>query len=857
MEATGRVHQALLPHDGPTTAGCVHGARHLSLNNGAALERYTQQFTYDAGGNLTRAQHAGTTASWATDYWVAAGSNRATPAEDGNGVPVVDPAGMFDAGGNLRELWHLRAMGWSWRGCLTHATTVARPSGPVDDGERYAYGADRVRVRKVATRLVVGGAEPVVETREVVYCGGGQERVRVARNGTLVLERWTTHVSDGDRRVAVIDRHVVDTLANEVDAIGPARVRYHLTTPQGSTAVELDEAGLLVSYEEYLPHGGSAFIAGDDVREVARRDVRYAGKERDRATGLDAYPQRYYAPWLGRWLSPDPIGPKDGLNLYAFVGGDPVGYVDPEGTEKKRTHEGETPSTVRPFDPFGWVPGPSAEGPANSGSGAATTGSSASPSFLAPVVPPSLQPSRDYSASPVSLTFDPNAYGRERAAQAVDSHSAANPYTDEEILARIRPEPTAQSTYVAAVDLEIEKAMARIGAAQARYGGWDHADQTFRLYRYIVAEIETSALTGQPIDVKSIWLAARQNRWDHDQTGWWGVGHRDKESGAFQSFDNGFVFGGRRARHGGNEDHPVVGGGDRVLGVDVDNLFYAVVFGPNPKPTTGEKIIARVGATVELTAQVFVLVGMGPRGGGLAVATEEAAVLAAGKAAGATARAVEAAAVDATVAAKAAEQYAAVRPVRQALRAEQASKLASDAIPGVNRAGAPGQASGVPSGSAVNAPLVDPQLDTNIISALANPGDAGHAAAVAYANANRAAGLSVNRSVYMEFLERFSKYQFEALRSRYGIVLRREYTLQELELAAQRLQNAFSGTTRVMSVGDARAAASVFLSGERFGTADLQFYKRARDLGLNVEFVGTGNAAASAAAYIPQSVVIR
>jgi hypothetical protein len=99
VEATGRVHQALLPHDGPTTAGCVHGARHLSLNNGAALERYTQRFSYDAGGNLTRVQHAGTTASWATDYWVAAGSNRSTPAADGNGVPVVDPAGMFDAGG--------------------------------------------------------------------------------------------------------------------------------------------------------------------------------------------------------------------------------------------------------------------------------------------------------------------------------------------------------------------------------------------------------------------------------------------------------------------------------------------------------------------------------------------------------------------------------------------------------------------------------------------------------------------------------------------------------------------------------------------------------------------------------------
>ena len=36
-------------------AGTIHGARHLSLNNGAALERYTQRFTYDVAGNLASA----------------------------------------------------------------------------------------------------------------------------------------------------------------------------------------------------------------------------------------------------------------------------------------------------------------------------------------------------------------------------------------------------------------------------------------------------------------------------------------------------------------------------------------------------------------------------------------------------------------------------------------------------------------------------------------------------------------------------------------------------------------------------------------------------------------------------------
>jgi hypothetical protein len=152
--------------------------------------------------------------------------------------------------------------------------------------------SDRVRVRKLSTRLVVGGADPVVETREVVYLGE-QERVRVRRGDTLVLERWTTHVSDGERRVATLDRHVVDTLGAEVDALGPTQVRYHLTTPQGSTAVELAADGRLITYEEYLPHGGSAFLAGDDAREVARRDVQEdrngvvsEGRQKTIGTGL-------------------------------------------------------------------------------------------------------------------------------------------------------------------------------------------------------------------------------------------------------------------------------------------------------------------------------------------------------------------------------------------------------------------------------------------------------------------------------------------------------------------------------------------------------------------------------------------
>ncbi|HEY3285474.1 MAG TPA: RHS repeat-associated core domain-containing protein, partial [Armatimonadota bacterium] len=56
-----------------------------------------------------------------------------------------------------------------------------------------------------------------------------------------------------------------------------------------------------------------------------------AGYYGDIETGLYLCTFRYYEPREGRWLNEDPLGYDGGVNLYGYVGGDPVGGTDPVG----------------------------------------------------------------------------------------------------------------------------------------------------------------------------------------------------------------------------------------------------------------------------------------------------------------------------------------------------------------------------------------------------------------------------------------------------------------------------------------------------------------------------------------------
>ena len=110
------------------------------------------------------------------------------------------------------------------------------------------------------------------------------------------------------------------------DDTSPA-VRYNLGDHLGSSSVVIDDTGAWVNREEYTPYGETSFGS------FARKRYRYTGKGRDEESGLYYHGARYYAPWLARWASCDPVGMVDGMNLYTYARNNAIMLTDPQGTQ--------------------------------------------------------------------------------------------------------------------------------------------------------------------------------------------------------------------------------------------------------------------------------------------------------------------------------------------------------------------------------------------------------------------------------------------------------------------------------------------------------------------------------------------
>ena len=136
---------------------------------------------------------------------------------------------------------------------------------------------------------------------------------------------------------------------------------YYYADALGSIRLLAHESGAIAESYAYDVYGRPRIMtaAGTDgnwlTEDTATQDASAVGnpylftaRRWDAATALYHYRHRDYAPALGRFLQPDPLGYVDGMNLYAYCGNNPVNWIDPWGLCKETGGEsGELPYDAR------------------------------------------------------------------------------------------------------------------------------------------------------------------------------------------------------------------------------------------------------------------------------------------------------------------------------------------------------------------------------------------------------------------------------------------------------------------------------------------------------------------------------
>ena len=196
---------------------------------------------------------------------------------------------------------------------------------------RYDYDAYGRRIRKTFKRGNSGQTDSVRFLHDV----HGRLASETMRRGDRSALNARDTIWLGSLPLVQVDRQV------ESDGVTRrANVLYLHADHQGAVRSARDVDSQIVWTWEGADAFGGELNGESGVDRDPDKDgkkviipLRFPGQYHDEESQLYYNHNRDYDPHLARYIQPDPIGLDGGINRYAYVKGDPVNYVDPNGLD--------------------------------------------------------------------------------------------------------------------------------------------------------------------------------------------------------------------------------------------------------------------------------------------------------------------------------------------------------------------------------------------------------------------------------------------------------------------------------------------------------------------------------------------